>query len=262
MSSLTTLQKKSRKKARRAQKRASKTISPAATEAREATVRAADATRDWAAPKVETAVDWAAPKVETAKEWAAPKVETAKEWAGPKVEPAVEKVKKDVVPVVTGAVVTALAATEPQRTEIANRSAAALAALRGEIEAPKPKHRVRTFLIFATVAGGVYAAWKAFMGRNQNPVDAWTTPAPATPVGTVTPMAAEPVEAAGTAPFGTASVVTDDEAGASPDEALADATDEESAAGPTATTEKVTRARAKKVSDAAAKGSTEDPATS
>ena len=33
----------------------------------------ADATKDWAAPKVETAKDWAAPKVETAKDWAAPK---------------------------------------------------------------------------------------------------------------------------------------------------------------------------------------------
>lgn len=250
MSSVTTLQKKSRKKARRAQKRAAKTISPAAAQAREATVHAADATRDWAAPKVETAVDWAAPKVESAKEWAAPKVDTAKEWAGPKVEPAVERVKKDVVPAVTGAVVTALAATEPQRTEIANRSAAALAALRGELEAPKEnKHRVRKFLLFATVVGAVYAGWKAFVARNQNPVDAWTTPAPATPVGNVTPMTPE------TAPGSTtASVVTDDEAGASPDEALADATDEESAAAPAATTEKVTPARAKKVSDAAAKG--------
>lgn len=260
MSRVTTLEKTSRKKARNARKRAAKTLSPAAVEAREATVRAADATRDWAAPKVETAVDWAAPKVETAKEWAGPRVEVAKEWAEPRVEPVVDKVKKDVVPAVTGAVVTALAATEPQRTEIANRSAAALAALRGELEKPPPKkHRLRTFVLFATVVGAAYAGWKAFTARNQNPVDAWTTPAPtpgptpgpaptpSTSVGSVTAMSPETT--------GT----TDDPAGAGPDEALADEADEAKGGVAETTTEPVTPVQAKKVSEAAAKGKGSSP---
>lgn len=245
MSRVSTLEKTSRTKARRARKRAAKTLSPAAVEAREATLRAAD----WAAPKVETAVDWAAPKVESAREWAAPRVGVAREWAEPKVEPVVDKVRKDVVPAVTGAVVTALAATEPQRSEIASRGAAALAALRGEVEKPKPKkHRLRRLVLLTTVVGAAYAAWKAYTARNQNPVDAWTSPPPATTatpsteVGSVPAVGAEP------------SHVTDDAAGASPDEALADAADEAKPEPPAATTEPVSPAQAKKVAGAAAKG--------
>lgn len=234
MSRMTTLQKKSRTTARRDNKRASKAVSPVAADAREATVRYADATRDWAAPKVETAVDWAAPKVGTAKDWAAPRV-----------EPAVDKVKSDVLPVVAGAVATALAATEPARTEAATRGSAALAALKGEVAPPRQKkHRIRKLFVLASVLGAAYAGWKAWAARSSDPVDAWTTPvspAPA-PVGTVTAVGAP---------------VTDDPAGASPDEALADAAAEEQADQvDLTTTEPVSSARAKKVSDAAAKGRT------
>ena len=236
MSRMTTLQKKSRTKARHAHKRAAKAVSPVAADARDATVRYADATRDWAAPKVETAVDWAAPKVGT-----------ARDWAGPKVEPAVDKVKSDVLPVIAGAVATALAATEPARGEAANRGSAALAALKGEIDPPKTKkHRVRKLFLLASVLGAAYAGWKAYLARSNDPVDAWTTPptpaAPAAaPVGNVTA-----VSSTATTP------TTDDPAGASPDEALADATDETDV--DLTTTEPVSPARAKKVSQAAAKG--------
>ena len=187
MSRQTTLSKsdvkKARKQLRAARKNASTTVAPIAADAREATVRAADATRDWAAPRVESAVDWAAPRVSTARDWAAPRVDTAKDWAAPRVEPAVEKVKSDVLPAVTGAIATALAATEPQRHEIADRSAAALAALRGEVPAPsrKKRHRVRKAFLLAGVLGAAWAGWKAWIARTQDPVDAWTTPAP-TPV--------------------------------------------------------------------------------
>ena len=246
MSRMTTLQKKSRSSARRANKRAAKTVSPAAADARDAAVRYADATRDWAAPKVETAVDWAAPKVETAVDWAAPKVNTARDWAGPRVEPAVEKVKGDVLPAVAGAVISALAATEPARSEAATRGSAALAALKGEVDPPRrSKHRIRKLFVLTAVLGGAYAGWKAWVARNTDPVDAWTTaPAPSarpqTPVGSVTPAGA--------------GVTTDDPAGASPDEALADAAAEEDAPVDLATTEPVSAASAKKVSQAAAKG--------
>ena len=244
MSRMTTMQKKSRTKARHANKRAAKAVSPVAADARDAAVRYADATRDWAAPKVETAVDWAAPKVETAVDWASPKVGTAKDWAGPKVEPAVEKVKSDVLPALAGAVATALAASEPARGEAAHRGSAALAALRGEIDPPKAKkHRLRKLVLLASVLGAAYAGWKAYLARSNDPVDAWTTPpaSAAAPVGNVT--------AVSSAQSGT---TTDDPAGASPDEALADATEEPDV--DLTTTEPVSTARAKKVSDAAAKG--------
>ncbi len=231
---MTTLQKKSRKTARRANKRTSAAVSPVAADARDAAVRYADATRDWAAPKVETAVDWAAPKVGTARDWAAPKV-----------EPAVDKVKSDVLPAVAGAVATALAATEPARAEAANRGSAALAALKGEVAPPKKrKHRVRKLFLLATVLGAAYAGWKAWLARSNDPVDAWTTPATpvvpaAAPVGNVTAVSS--------------TTITDDPAGASPDEALADAAEEDKV--DLTATEPVSRARAKKVSEAAAKGS-------
>ena len=94
--------------------------------------------------------------------------------------------------VVAGAIASALAATEPQRAEIADRGAAALAALRGEVTAPnRKKHRVRKFFLFAGVLGAAWAGWKAWVARKQDPVDAWTTPSspavsPSTPVGNVT----------------------------------------------------------------------------
>jgi hypothetical protein len=197
---------------------------------------AADATKEWAAPKVETA-----------KEWAAPKVETAKEWAAPKVENGVDKVKTDVLPAVAGAVTAALAATEPVRTEAATRGSAALAALKGEVEPPKPKkHRLRKLLVLATVIGAAYAGWKAWASQQQagDPVSPWTSDT--TSMSTVSPVRP----------------ATDDPGGAGPDEALADAVDEATAVedGSPATaepvTEPVTPSNAKKVADAASKGAT------
>jgi hypothetical protein len=149
-----------------------------------------------------------------------------------------------VVPVVSSAVASALAASEPARTEAVNRGSAALAALKGELDPPKQsKHRVRKLFLLATVLGAAYAGWKAWVARTNDPVDAWTTaPSPAvspsTPVGNVTAVSSVPS--------------TDDPAGASPDEALADAVDP--ATEPVVTSEPVPPAAAKKVSSAAAKG--------
>ena len=124
------------------------------------------------------------------KDWAAPKVETAKDWAAPKVETGVDKVKTDVLPVVAGAVTAALAASEPVRTEAASRGSAALAALKGEIEAPKPKkHRIRKLFVLATVLGAAYAGWKAWAAQQQStdPVSPWTTDS-TTSMSTVSPV--------------------------------------------------------------------------
>jgi hypothetical protein len=199
--------------------------------------------------------DWAAPKVETARDWAAPKVETARDWAAPKVEPVADKVKSDVLPAVAGAVTAALAATEPVRSEAATRGSAALAALKGEVAPPKPKkHRLRKLFLLATVLGGAYAGWKAWVAKKDtsDPVSPWATPStPVATTGTVRPVST-PVRPA-----------TDDPGGAGPDEALADAADEakaedespaESTTTETVTTETVTPKNARKASNAAAKG--------
>jgi hypothetical protein len=200
-------------------------------------------------PVADATKDWAAPKVETAKDWAAPKVETAKDWAAPKVESGVDKVKTDVLPVVAGAVTAALAASEPVRSEAASRGSAALAALKGEVEAPKPKkHRIRKLFVLATVLGAAYAGWKAWASQQQrsDPVSPWTTDSSTTSMSTVSPVRP----------------ATDDPGGAGPDEALADAVDEATAvedgspAAPEPVTEPVTPSNAKKVSDAANKGAT------
>ena len=232
------------------------------------------------APLATDARDTAARYASTTRVWAAPKAVAAKDWAAPKVEPAVEKVKEDVLPVVAGAVTAALAASEPVRHEAASRGSAALAALKGEIEAPKPKkHRLRKLFLLATVLGAAYAGWKAWASSKggSDPVDAWKTPSP-TPYAGGTAFSS--TSTGGTAPSSTSTgpvspvapvapvdtPTTDDPGGAGPDEALADAADEalanqggegspfaESPADQ-ATTEAVTPSQAKKTSDAAAKG--------
>lgn len=234
MSRTKTLRKQTRSKARAANKKAA----PVAAEARDTAARYAGQTRDWAAPRVEA----------------------AKEWAAPRVEPAVEKVQKDVVPAVAGAVTAALAASEPARKEAASRGSAALAALKGEVEAPKPKkHRVRKLFLLATVLGAAYAGWKAWAAKSSSdPAQAWSSTSSSYGAGSSTGSSASSVT-----PVSAASrPATDDTAGAGPDEALADAADEakaeDEAPGGTAagtTTEKVTPKNARKVSDAAAKGS-------
>lgn len=182
MSPMTTMRKESRKRARRANKK----IAPVASDARDTALKYAETTRDWAAPRVEAARDWAAPRV----------------------EPAVSKVKEDVLPKVASAVTAALAASEPAREEAKTRGTAALAALKGEVEAPKPKkHRVRKLFLLAGVVGAAYAGWKAWAAQGGQEEQPWATPLTST--GNVT-----------THP------VTDDAAGASPDEALADAAEE------------------------------------
>jgi len=231
---MTSIRSESRKSARRSTMR----LAPAATDVRDSAVRAAETTRDWAVPRVEAARDWAAPRV----------------------EPVSTKVKEDVLPKVAGAVGAALVASEPVREEAKSRGTAAIAALRGEIEAPKPKkHRVRKFFLFATLVGAAVAGWKAWVGKANRQPEPWATPISSAPSNGMSSSSG--TSAGGSAGFSTTSVSPattsapsgTDAAGASPDEALADASDDTSMGGgdltdtaPSQTVEKVTPKAAKK----------------
>src|SRR5688500_17744203 len=151
----TTDLKKLRKESRKSARRAGQKMAPVASDARESAARYAESTRDWAAPKVEAARDWAAPHVE----------------AG------ATRVKDDVLPRVAGAVTAALAASQPAREEAQTRGSAAPAALKGEIEAPKPKkHRLRKLFLLAGVVGAAVAGWKAWVGQTNRQPEPWATP--------------------------------------------------------------------------------------
>jgi hypothetical protein len=253
-----------RKESRKATRRAGKKVAPVASDARESAIRYAETTRDWAAPKVEAARDWAAPHV----------------------EPVTSRVREDVLPKVAGAVTAALAASEPVREEARTRGTAAIAALRGEIEAPKPKrHRFRKFVLLVGVIGAAVAGWRAWAGQQSSKPEPWATPLrPAGGTGAAGSGSGGGTTGSGTSTGGgsstsstspsgspagvataasTSGPVTDDVAGASPDEALADAAEEDavsaerknpgSPAGDTAaakTTEKVPAKAAKKTAKA------------
>ena len=237
MSRSTTDLKKLRKESRKSARRAGQKMAPVASDARDSAARYAESTRDWAAPKVEA----------------------AREWAAPHVEAGATRVKDDVLPRVAGAVTAALAASEPAREEAKTRGSAAFAALKGEIEAPKPKkHRMRKLVLLAGVIGAAVAGWKAWVGQTNRQPEPWATPiGTASSAGTGTGGTAG--STTGTGMRTAATPVTDDTAGASPDEALADKAEEDavsaeksttgaSSSGPstTSTTEKVPPKAAKK----------------
>jgi hypothetical protein len=258
---MTTLRKQTRRSARRANKR----LAPVASDA------------------FDMATANAARYAETTRDWAGPKVEAARDWAGPRVEPAVAKVKEDVLPKVAGAVAAALAASEPAREEARSRGTAAVAALRGQLEPPKPKkHRLRKLFLLAGVVGAAVAGWKAWVGSTRNEPEPWASPvgtsdwtsgssASTTPAPAATEAAAGAATAAGLSATGAGGApTTDDAAGASPDEALADATDQSTAgtkagdakaggsgatSGARKTTEAVTAKQAQMVADEAGGGS-------
>ena len=71
----------------------------------------------------------------------------AREKAAPALHDAKDRINTDVLPVLTAAVAAAGAATEDVRGETAKRGKAVAAALKGEVEAPKESHKLRTFLV-------------------------------------------------------------------------------------------------------------------
>lgn len=157
-------------------------------------------------PQVESAV-------ETAREKAGPVIAEARDKAAPAVNDVRDRITADVLPVIVAAIAAASEATEDVRGETKKRSKAAVAALKGEVEAPKKKtHRFRNFLLVLGLGGIAAAVAKKLSDRQStttwesNPTPA---PAPAAPAG------AHKAETTG-----------NDQGGASPDVAAADAASE------------------------------------
>jgi hypothetical protein len=196
---------------------------------------------DGARVRVETARGRVTPYVETAVgtavERVTPYVGQARDWAGPKVEDA----KHRAAPVVTGAVdkyghliesaledastklTSVLESAAPAKEEVQRRGTAAVAALMGELDAPKPKssHWVRRFMLVSLVTGLGAAAFAFFKRRKDD--DAWITtdtpyptynssaPSTSGAAETVTPVGGTSATAgsAGTDSVGTSSLGTD-----------------------------------------------------
>jgi len=119
---------------------------------------------DALAPKIEQAKETLAPRIEAAREAAGQALVDAGEWAAPRLETArdqaVTTVREKVAPAVSKAVTQAAVASAPTLHEAKTRADAALAAIRGEVSAPKRRrrwHRV-SFLLAAGAASGVVAA--------------------------------------------------------------------------------------------------------
>lgn len=163
------------------------------------------------APTVESARDKAAPLLAEARDKAAPLVADAREKAGPALTEAKDRLATEVLPVITAAIAAASEATEDVRGETKKRGKAAVAALKGEVEAPKKTHRLRNLLIVLGLGGIAAAVAKKLSGRQAT--TAWQS--------SYTPTPAAPASGAGAhrADADTAN----DQGGASPDVAAADA---------------------------------------
>jgi vacuolar-type H+-ATPase subunit H len=162
-------------------------------------------------PQVESAV-------ETAREKAGPVISEARDKAAPAVHDARDKLTTEVLPVITAAIAAAGEATEDVRGETKKRGKAAVAALKGDVEAPAPKkHRFRNFLLVLGLGGVVAFVAKKLSDRPSTTT--WeSSPTPA-------PAPAAPAGAHKAEPFG-----ADDQGGSSPDVAAADAAAEPHAA--------------------------------
>lgn len=163
-------------------------------------------------PQVESAV-------EATREKAGPVIAGAREKAGPAVHDARDRITTEVLPVITAAIAAANEATEDVRGEAGKRSKAAVAALKGEVEAPgKKTHKFRNFLVLVGLGGIVAFVAKKMSDRPSSTTwESNYTPAPApTP-----PSGAGSHRAEGEG---------NDQGGASPDVAAADAAAEPHAA--------------------------------
>jgi vacuolar-type H+-ATPase subunit H len=171
-----------------------------------------ESARGKAAPVLADARMKAAPILADARDKAAPLVADARDKAAPALSEARDRLTHDVLPVLTAALAAAGEATEEMREETSKRGRAAVAALKGEVEAPKKTHRLRNLLVVLGLGGLVAAVVKKMSDRE--PTTAWQssyTPSPAASTGT------DPVGGAHRAPE------PDDQGGASPDVAAADA---------------------------------------
>lgn len=162
---------------------------------------ARDAAADKAGPYVSSAIDHASDAAHDL----APYVETAR-----------DRVKDDIIPRVSDAVATGIAASAPYREEAARRGTAAVAALKGEVEVKPEHHWGRKILLATGIAGLVFAAYKYLTGESST--SGWQTPtsAPApSPANTTTgahaaaPAGDDASAPADTKPIGDAEVAED-----------------------------------------------------
>lgn len=165
-------------------------------------------------PTVESAREKAAPLIADARTKTAPMIADAREKAGPALTEARERLTTEVLPALTAAIAAASEATEDVRGETKKRGKAAVAALKGEVEAPvKKKHRLRKLLILAGLGGAAAAIAKKLSDRPATTT--WQSPS-------TTPS---PVSSAGSAAGSHRATADegDDLGGSSPDVVAADA---------------------------------------
>ncbi len=135
-----------------------------------------DHAEDWAAdladrvgPRVETARDKAAPYLADARQKAGPVLtearDKARDKAGPAISDARQRLATEVLPMIAAAVAAADEATEEARTESKKRGKAAMAALKGDVEPPKKKHRLRKLLLVLGLGGLLAAVAKKLADR-------------------------------------------------------------------------------------------------
>lgn len=128
--------------------------------------------------KAHDAKEWAAPKVERGLEAAAPKVEAAVEKISPAVDAARDKLVDDLLPRLVDAVNAAAAAGATAAAAGAaakSRSGDAVAVLKGEAVAKRPR-RKRRFLLLTALMAAVSAA-VAVVRKRQPKDDPWAVPA-------------------------------------------------------------------------------------
>lgn len=174
------------------------------------------------------AVERVAPVFDEAKERLAPYVEEARTHASDTLLPAAQSAAHTAADTarttyhdrVEPQVGAALTASEPYRQEAKRRGTAALAAAKGEIEAPaKKSHKLRNLMLLLGLGGIAFAVVRYF---KEDSAPSWQSDYPA-----AVPDPSDPVSSAGSAATsGTTATAlgdTDDAAAAAPDEALADA---------------------------------------
>ena len=171
---------------------------------------------DKIAPTVEGAREKASPLLADARDKVAPLVADARDKAGPALNDARERITTEVIPAITAALAAAGEATEDVRGETKKRGKAAVAALKGEVEAPtRKKHRFRNLMIVLGLGGIAAAVAKKLSDRQAT--TAWQSSY------TPTPAAATPDEDTSGGAHRADADVANDQGGASPDVAAADA---------------------------------------
>lgn len=177
-------------------------VAPTVELAKDEVTHAAEVAQDWARPRVEAAVVWATPHVGSARSWAGPRLEQTwdrslevaapiAEKVAPRVDAARDHVVEDLLPRVIEAMTTAAAAGAAAGETARERGVDAVAVLRGDAVAvrPKPRRRWRKLLLLLAVLLAAGGAGFAALRRNQ-PVedDPW---APMPPTSTPAPTSSQ-----------------------------------------------------------------------